>query len=153
MLVVKTPSVPFVQQVMSQVVVVTSKRKLRSNSLPFMFIPAGASNQLSKDLPSGSSTLENNTTPSLPKTLISNSPRSTRSSSSSDTSSPTSSTDDLDLLLDICVQSLDTSTEENILSLAALPIDSLPVQGAHQLLDLNHDCYTSYIEYSDKDYI
>ena len=134
---------------MCQVVVVTSKKKMRSNSLPFMFIPAGdrsltSSIRLSnKDL--SSFTAEHKMKPSSSTTLP-NSPQpatSSNHSSSSDVtdvfttlfpSSPT--TDDLSSILDICIQSLDMKAEEKILSTAVLPANSLSMQGSTELFGL-----------------
>lgn len=134
---------------MAQVVVVTSKKKMRSNSLPFMFIPAGDRSQASSILLSkkisknlSSFKVEDKKKPSSSTTLP-NSPQhvtpSSHSSSSSDltdvfTSFPLSpSTNDLSSILDICVQSLDMKAEEKILPTAILPATSLSMQGSTEL--------------------
>ena len=145
---VKTPSIPFTEQVMSQVVVVTSKKKMRSNTLPFMFIPAGApsiclNKKISKDL--SSFRVEDKKMPSLSPT-ISNSSQFSISSSHSSSSELTDvftlfplspANDDLSSILDICVQSLDMKAEEKILPTAILPATSLPMQGSSQLFGLD----------------
>ena len=145
---VKTPSVPFTEQVMSQVVVVTSKKKMRSNTLPFMFIPSVSSSVcLNKSTANEllSFTVEDKV-PSSSLTIC-NSPQAATSSShssSSDltdvfTSFPSSpANNDLSSILDICVQSLDMEAEKKILPTAILPANSLPVQGSLQLFDLDH---------------
>ena len=131
----------------SQVVVVTSKKKMRSNSLPFMFIPAGdrsqassilLSKKISKDL--SSFKVENKKKPSSSTTLL-NSPQHMTSSSHSSSSDvtdvftlfPSPSNDDLTSILDICVQSLDMKAEEKILPTAILPATSLSMQGSTEL--------------------
>ena len=142
---VKTPSVPFTEQVMSQVVVLTSKKKMRSNTLPFMFIPSGSSSVKRTANELLSFTVEDKI-PSSSLTIC-NSPQAATSSShssSSDltdvfTSFPSSpANNDLSSILDICVQSLDMEVEKKILPTAVLPANSLPVQGSLQLFDLDH---------------
>ena len=120
---------------------VTSKKKMRSNSLPFMFIPAGdqapsvhLSKKIFRDL--SPFTVEGKKKPSS---------SSSNHSSSSDLtdvfilcpSSPTTN-DDLSSILDICVQSLDMKAEEKILPTAILPATSLSMQGSTQLFGLDH---------------
>ena len=74
-----------------------------------------------------------------------NSPQAATSSSHSSSSdltdvftvlSPPPANNDLNSILDICVQSLDMMAEEKILPTATLPANSLPVQ--ESLLDLDH---------------
>ena len=146
---VKTPSVPFTEQVMSQVVVVTSKKKMRSNTLPFMFIPSGSSSvglnkKITKEL--SCFMIEENRMLSSSLTTC-NSPQSTTSHSHSSSSDLTDvsmllpsppANNDLSSILDICVQSLDVEAEEKILLTAILPANSLPVKGNVQWFDLDH---------------
>ena len=132
LLVVKTPSVPFTERVMSQVVVMTSKKKMRSNSLPFMFVPTKDQTPtcLSKQI-------------SLTSTSSSTLPYSPQSSSSYTScsgdfitlfpSSPATD-DDLNSILDICVQSLDMEAEEKILPTAMLLTNSVSMQGSSAVL-------------------
>ena len=131
---------------MSQVVVVTSKKKMRSNTLPFMFIPSGSSSvclnkKITKEL--SSFMVEDRMLNSSPTVL--NSPQAATLSSHSSSSdltdvftvlSPPPTNDDLNSMLDIYVQSLDMMAEEKILPTATLPANSLPVQ--ESLLDLDH---------------
>ena len=132
---VKTPSVPFTERVMSQVVVMTSKKKMRSNSLPFMFVPTKDQTPtcLSKQISSSSTS---SSTPPYSPQLSSNC-----SSCSGDLtdfitlfSSSSAIDDDLNSTLDICVLSLDKEAEEKILPTAMLPINSLSMQGSSAAL-------------------
>ena len=118
---------------------VTSKKKMRSNSLPFMFVPAGdqlqasstlLSKKIFKDLlsfkvgdkknPSSSTTL-----PNSPQHVASSSHSSSSDVTDVFTLFPSPSTDDLSSILDICVQSLDMKAEEKILPTAILPPTTL----------------------------
>ena len=131
---------------MSQVVVVTSRKKIRSNTLPFMFIPSGSSSvclnkKITKEL--SSFMVEDRILNSSP--TVCNSPQAATSSSHSSSSDLTDvftvlssppANDDLNSILDICVQSLDMMAEEKILPTATLPANSLPVQ--ESLPDLDH---------------
>ena len=131
---------------MSQVVVVISKKKMRSNTLPFMFIPSGSSSvclnkKITKEL--SSFMVEDRMLNSSP--TVYNSPQAATSSSHSSSSdltdvftvlSPPPANNDLNSILDICVQSLDMMAEEKILPTAALPANSIPVK--ESLLDLDH---------------
>lgn len=146
LLVVMTPSVPFTEQVISQVVVVTSKKKMRSNSLPFTFIPAGTPSVKKTSQELSSFTVEGNKMNSPP--AVSNSPQAANSSSPHSSSSSSDLTDvftsvpvspvddDLSSVLDFCVQSLDMEAEEKILPTAILPANSLPMHGSLQLFGL-----------------
>lgn len=129
LLVVKTPKVPFNDKVLSHVVVITGKDKMKSNPLPFTFIPTGA--------------------PLVPPGVFYQKPSKSPMSLcySPQPPTPPSATvftaDDLPFvpcsppanefegMLDICAQQLDKHAEEKILPTAALPADSssLTVQG------------------------
>lgn len=129
LLVVKTPKVPFNDKVLSHVVVITGKDKMKSNPLPFTFIPTGA--------------------PLIPPGVFYQKPSKSPMSLcySPQPPTPPSATvftaDDLPFvpcsppanefegMLDICAQQLDKHAEEKILPTAALPADSssLTVQG------------------------
>lgn len=132
---------------MSQVVVVTSKKKMRSNTLPFMFIPARApSIRLKNNL--SSFTVEDKKPQTCSPTLSASPQADTSSSHCSSISDltdvfathPSSPTDDVSLssILDICVESLDMKVEEKILPTATLPATSLPVQGSFQLFGVDN---------------
>lgn len=127
MLVVKTPSVPFTEQVVANVVVVTGKDKMRSNTLPFTFIPNGAPaifyhkpTDSSMDCPLQYSRLSPCYSPQPP----------TPSSAGCFTAEDlpfyhsTPPANELEGLLDICAQQLDEKAEEKILPTAVLSADS-----------------------------
>ena len=122
---VKTPRVPYSDQVTSQVVVITGKDKMRSNTLPFTFLPAATGAMYHK--PSRS-----------PMECVA--PPCSRLSPSYSPQPPTPSSavwgDDLPFfpatppanalegILDMCVQQLDKQVEEEILPTAVLPADA-----------------------------
>ena len=120
---VKTPRVPYTERVMSQVIVVTGKDKMKSNSLPFMFIPTGTmyhkpsrspkecvppphsrlSPCYSPQPPTPSSAVWGDDLPFFPSTPPANA---------------------LEGILDMCAQQLDKQVEEEILPTAVLPADT-----------------------------
>jgi len=100
---------------MSQVVVVTNKKKIRSNSLPFLFVPPGAPTMFTT---AGGNTYDH------PIKMPMQFPTTLTSTDDLDfTSYPSSltSVEVLESILDTCVQSLDKKAEEEILPVATLP--------------------------------
>lgn len=122
----KTPKIPYNEQVQSQVVVVTGKDKLRSNSLPFLFVPAHICTPYFKSY-------SPSPPPFVPKmaTLSPSYSPQPRTPPFVDvfanmTSSPAAI--DFRQTLDECAYQLNSKAEEEILAV----VDSLPMQGTTQ---------------------
>jgi len=130
---VKTPSVPFTERVVAYVVVVTGKDKLRSNSLPFTFVPNGAH-------PVATGMLYQQPLRSPVECIV----QSSRLSPSYSPRPPTPSSvgcftadspffpstppaNELEGILDVCALQLDQHAEEEILPTAVLPLELNPL--------------------------
>ena len=113
----KTPRVPYSEQVMAQVVVVTGKDKMKSNSLPFTFIPTGMMYHKPPNSP-----METLPPPSSSRLSPCYSPQQSPTPVWGDDFFPsTPPVNALEGLLDMCAQQLDKQAEEKILSTAVLP--------------------------------
>ena len=124
----KTPRVPYNEQIVSYVVVVTGKDKMKSNALRFTFIPSGA-DAMFYQKPS-KSPMEY--IPPYSRLSPCYSPQPSTPSSvgcfPADEDLPflpsTPPANALEGLLDMCAQRLDKDAEEKILQTAVLPADS-----------------------------
>ena len=123
----KTPRIPFNEQVESRVVVVTGKDKLRSNSLPFLFTPAAAStwNYNQRPSPSPPPFIPHQQKMARLSPSYSPQPRTPPSSSLPDMFSHSPAANDFQRELDLCAQQLDCTAEVKILA----GVNSLPMQG------------------------
>ena len=128
----RTPKIPFNEQVQSHVVVVTGKDKLRSNSLPFLFIPSAAPTMYYNQRPSPSPPPFVPPQQKMARLSPSYSPQPRTPPSASRyqqdmfgdiACSPVSST--FEQTLDFCAEQLDLNAEVKILA----GVDSLPMQG------------------------
>ena len=123
----KTPRIPYNERVVSHVVVVTGKDKLKSNALPFTFVPSG--DRVVYQKPSKSPAMEYI---SYSRLSPSYSPQPSTPSSVGcfpvEEDFPffpsTPPANALEGILDLCAQRLDKTAEEEILQTAVLPADS-----------------------------
>ena len=126
----RTPKVPYNEQVVSYVVVVTGKDKMKSNALPFTFIPTGTvADGVFYQKPS-KTPME--CLPAYSRLSPCYSPQPSTPSSAgcypTEDDLPffpsTPPANELEGILDMCAQQLDKNAEEKILQTAMLPADS-----------------------------